>query len=175
MVAYAKRERKAPRPIVRHDPAPPSRSSPNTKNMSDINNTTITGRLVSEAMMRTARTGTLMAEFRLASNSCYKRKNGEQAKETAFVTCKAFGAWAEPLAKRRKGDVMVANGRLRTEEGEKDGVTHSDLVLICESLFFISPSSVSRGNEPQMAGIAASGNGDPSGGNGSPDPRMPPF
>jgi single stranded DNA-binding protein len=136
--------------------------------MSDINKTTLTGRLVRDPIIRNGSTGTLVGFFTLASNSSYKRKNGEPEKETAFIGCKVFGAWAEPLTRHKKGAMAVAHGRLKTEKWEKDGRAHSELVLICESLFFLAASPGAKGNDevpiPQVPPTT-----------GTPDSDGPPF
>ena len=109
--------------------------------MSDINTTTLTGRLVRTPILRHVNNGRLMGLFTLASNQRYKDKNGIMQEETAFVPCKVFGGWAEPLANHDKGDMAVVTGRLKTEKWEKDGTTRYELLLVCEALHFIAANN----------------------------------
>jgi single-strand DNA-binding protein len=135
--------------------------------MSDINNTTLTGRLVRDPIVRYAGNGTAVGFFTLASNQCYKSKQGEMQKETAFVSCKAFGGWAEALARHKKGEMLIASGRLKTEQWEKEGATRSELVLVCSALHFVASSASDRTQEepaddaPAGAAAVANGNGPP--------------
>ncbi len=121
--------------------------------MADINIATLTGRLVRDPNLRNCSGGTLMGYFTLASNQRYKDKAGAVQEETAFLPCKAFGRWAEPLANHRKGEMAIVSGRLRTETWEKDGVQQSQLILVCDSLHFVSPA-VKSSAPPAVSGMA---------------------
>ena len=119
-------------------------------NMSDINITIIAGRLVRDPVVRRAASGINWGTFSVASNYRYKPKNGEPRDETAVVACKAFGGWASALERHKKGDQALVTGRLVTEKWEKDGESHTQLVLICDSVRFFTlqnGSSVSSENE----------------------------
>lgn len=82
--------------------------------------------------------GGTCAQFTLASNHRYKGRDGNQQCETAFVLCKSFGAWAGSLQGRRKGELVVVAGRLKTESWEKDGTMHNQLTLICSSAHVVT-------------------------------------
>ena len=124
--------------------------------MSDANIVVITGRLVRDPILRRGESGNLWGVFTLAANYRYKDKGGNSQEETAFVPCKAFGGWAESLAKHKKGDTALVEGRVKTEAWEKNGQKHSQLTVICDSLKFImlqngSPASASIAEkEPAM-------------------------
>ena len=105
--------------------------------MSDLNNVTLTGRLVRNPDVRHGDSGHLWGVFSLASNYHYKDKSGAFQEETAFVDCKTFGRWAESLAKHRKGDTALVVGRLKTDSWEKDGHKQSRLAMVCDSVRFI--------------------------------------
>jgi single-strand DNA-binding protein len=109
--------------------------------MSDLNNATLTGRLVRDPELRRGDLGNLWGVFTLASNYHYKDKAGELQEDVAFVDCKTFGRWAEALAKHRKGDMALAVGRLKTESWEKDGRKQSKLLVICDSVRFFVPQN----------------------------------
>jgi single-strand DNA-binding protein len=109
--------------------------------MSDLNITTITGRLVRDPMLRRGESGNAWATFTLASNYHYRDKQGQFQEEAAFISCKAFGRIAESLARHKKGDTAIASGRLRTESWEKEGRTQSQTNLICDLLRFVTPQN----------------------------------
>ena len=107
--------------------------------MSDINITTLTGRLVRDPILRRTANDIASATFTVATNHCYKGKDGNRTEEVAFIPARVFGGWAESLARHSKGDALVASGRLRTESWQKDGSTKSQLIMVCDSVhFFVS-------------------------------------
>ena len=109
--------------------------------MSDLNIVTLTGRLVRDPDVRRGDSGNLWGVFTLASNYHYKDKGGTFQEEAAFVDCKAFGRWAESLAKRKKGDMALVAGRLKTDSWEKDGRKQYKLTVICDSVRFVVPQN----------------------------------
>jgi single-strand DNA-binding protein len=124
--------------------------------MSDLNIVTLTGRLVRDPDVRRGDSGNLWGVFTLASNYHYKDKGGAFQEEAAFVDCKTFGRWAESLAKRKKGDMALVAGRLKTDSWEKDGRKQYKLTVICDSVRFFVPQNGSSThtsvaeNEPAM-------------------------
>jgi len=124
--------------------------------MSDLNIVTLTGRLVRDPDVRRGDSGNLWGGVTLASNYHYKDKGGAFQEEAAFVDCKTFGRWAESLAKRKKGDMALVAGRLKTDSWEKDGRKQYKLTVICDSLRFFVPQNGSSThtsvaeNEPAM-------------------------
>jgi single-stranded DNA-binding protein len=48
--------------------------------------------------------------------------------------------------------MAIVSGRLRTETWEKDGIQQSQLILICDSLHFVSP--VKSSTAPEVPGVA---------------------
>jgi single stranded DNA-binding protein len=105
--------------------------------MTDINVTTLTGRLVRDPIIHHGATGGTCAQFTIASNHRYKNRDGNPQCETAFVLCKAFGAWAGSLQGRHKGDLILVAGRLKSESWEKDGTMRNQLTLICNSVHVV--------------------------------------
>jgi single-strand DNA-binding protein len=102
--------------------------------MIDINCTTLTGRLVSEPRIYNKGDSVGFALFTLASNQSYKNRDGSPQQETAFVNCKTFGMWAAELEGRKKGDLVIVAGRLKTETWEKNGENHTQLTLVCHTV-----------------------------------------
>lgn len=113
--------------------------------MSDMNIVTLTGRLVRDPEVRRADSGNLWGVLTLASNYHYRDKGGELQEEAVFVECKSFGRWAEASVKRKKGEMALVSGRLKTETWEKEGKKQYKLVVICDSLRFIGPQNAPSG------------------------------
>ena len=138
--------------------------------MADLNITVLSGRLVRDPITRN--NGSRMSFFTIAANRRYRDKSDNLQEETAFVACKCFGGWAEAVARHGKGDMLIAEGRLRTESWEAEGTTRSQLVLLCDSVQFVTP-------EPRAQGMAPSSNGTEKNPvmlpNGGPAPDAPPF
>ena len=105
--------------------------------MTDINTTTMTGRLTRDPVVKN--NGTPMGYFTLASNDRYRDKTGAVQTKTAFVFCKIYGAWTEALANRKKEDMVIVTRKLRSETWSDD-LSQPQLVLICNSLQFITIS-----------------------------------
>jgi single-strand DNA-binding protein len=117
--------------------------------MSDINLTTILGRLVRNPETRTAPSGVQVTSFHLAVNHHYQDKSKQWQEERAFVPCATFGKSAVALAQKHKGETVLVHGRLRTDTWQQDEGTHSRLVLIAESVHFIQPLP-----KPHVSGAA---------------------
>lgn len=100
--------------------------------MSDINIVVLLGRLVRDPLVRN--NGKKMATFCLASNRRYRDKSNTVQEETAFVACKCFGGWTDQIVGRKKGDTIIVEGRLRTENWTDEGTSRSQLVLVCDSV-----------------------------------------
>lgn len=80
-----------------------------------INSLTIQGRLVRDPERRALPSGQAVCQARLASVRAYQ-VNGEWREETTFLDVVAFASRAERLAERRKGDLLLIEGRLRQRE-----------------------------------------------------------
>lgn len=127
--------------------------------MSDINVTTITGRLTRDPLVNNGRTS--MGFFAVASHYHYRDTAGVLQEEVAFVPCKVFGAWCDTLRECHQADTVVASGRLRTETREKDGTKRTQLTLICNSLHPVRQVRASAGSqEPEPATACASSAGE---------------
>lgn len=122
--------------------------------MIDINSATLTGRLVREPQIYPKNGTSGFAVFTIAANYQFKGRDGEPQKEVAFVPCKAFGLWAASLEGRRKGDLLVVSGRLRSEQWEKDGTTHRQLTLVCDAVHAVTRAP--RAGLATTAGLNAS-------------------
>jgi single stranded DNA-binding protein len=141
------------------------KQSTRKKSMSNLNITVLMGRLVRAPIIRN--NGSKMGFFYIASNRRYRDKAEVAQEETAFVACKCFGGWTDALARHQKGDMVMVEGRLRTETWNNEGTSRSQLILVCDSVQFVvpeprpqNPSKPNDGDEHEHATAPAGGEAD---------------
>ena len=100
--------------------------------LSDINSVCISGRLAGDPVIWN--NGQEAAFFTVASKEFYRDQTGAWQLRKALVHAQVFGEQAQAVQNRRKWDMVMVAGRLRTE---RDG---SQLVLICDSVKFLRPA-----------------------------------
>jgi len=116
--------------------------------MSDLNHVVITGRLVRDPSI--SGNGSKSAFFRIAANRRYRTKTDSKQQETAYLNCKAFGGWADALVDGKQGDMVLVEGRLRTEEWASDaGTVRLELVVVVNSIRFINRGVAVRTSTPE--------------------------
>lgn len=98
-----------------------------------INHTTLQGRFVEDPVFGDTNSGTKYANFRLAWSEKYKEKETK-----CFLECKAFGGTAQFMEKfmNKRGQEIIVEGKLNTEEWEKDGQKRSKIALIVSNVHF---------------------------------------
>lgn len=69
---------------------------------------------------------TKVVNFTVAVSRFYRKQNGERDKDTVFILCEAWDTGADRIsAILKKGDPVLVEGSLKTENWEKDGQKHS--------------------------------------------------
>lgn len=98
-----------------------------------VNHLVFQGRLVDDVKTGQTTGGTDYANFRMAWSEKYKDKETK-----CFIECKAFGGTATFIGKylASKGTELLVEGKLNTEEWEKDGQKRSKLVLMVSGAHF---------------------------------------
>lgn len=98
-----------------------------------VNRTVLQGRLVDVPTFGSTTGGTDYANFRIAWSEKYKDKETK-----LFIDCKAFGGTATFMKNfmNQKGQEILAEGKLNTEEWEKDGQKRSKIALIVNGVHF---------------------------------------
>lgn len=98
-----------------------------------VNHLVYQGRLVEDPTFGTTNAGGRYANFRVAWSEKYKEKENK-----CFLECKAFGGTAEFLEKylNKKGQELLVEGKLNTDEWEKDGQKRSKIVLMVSNVHF---------------------------------------
>jgi single-strand DNA-binding protein len=106
--------------------------------MASFNKVFLMGNLTRDPEIRTLPSGSHLAEMTVAVNHKFKLADGTEREETCFARVTVFGRQAETCGQYlRKGRPVFVEGRLKTEEWEKDGKTVSRLAIIAERVQFL--------------------------------------
>lgn len=103
-------------------------------NMNNTNVVVIQGRLCWDPRVRTLLNGSTVANFTIAVNTRFKTRSGEVLEEVAYVNCVIWGPIAEWVGERKKPELLLVTGHLKTEEWEESGENRSKLVVICDQV-----------------------------------------
>lgn len=97
-----------------------------------INSFVLQGRLTKDVEFGTTTSGVAYANFTIAWNEKFN-----ESEQTLFMYCKAWRNTAELLHKHfKKGQELVAEGKLITETYEKDGVNKSSTRFVVDRVHF---------------------------------------
>jgi single-strand DNA-binding protein len=98
-----------------------------------VNHLVFQGRLVDVPTFGDTTAGIRYANFRLAWSEKYKEKETK-----CFLECKAFGGTAQFMEKymNQKGQEILVEGKMTTDEWEKDGQKRSKNVLMVGGVHF---------------------------------------
>lgn len=98
--------------------------------MPDLNTVTIAGRLTYEPELKYTAGGKAYCRFSIANTRHYKGSDGDRKEDTAFVNGILWGPPAEWLSQKvGKGRPVIVEGRLQSNEWEKDGVKHKEVSI----------------------------------------------
>ena len=101
-----------------------------------INKMILQGRLVKDVELKDVN-GFALAEFTVAWSEKYK-----ETETKCFLRCKAWRSNAEFVSKYfHKGQELIIEGRMETEEWEKDGQKQSRTLCNVEKVNFCGPKS----------------------------------
>lgn len=115
--------------------------------MPGFNKVMLIGNLTRDPQIKHLPSGTVVAEFGIATSRKYKSASGEDKEDTAFVDCAAFGKQAEVIGQFcQKGKPLFIEGRLKFDSWEDKigGGKRSKLSVVVENFQFLG----SRGREP---------------------------
>lgn len=94
--------------------------------MSSVNQIILLGRVGKDPEVRRLESGSVVANFTLATSETWKDKSGEKKEQTQWHNCTAWGNTAEIAEKYvHKGDLLFVSGKMVYEQYEKDGVRHT--------------------------------------------------
>lgn len=107
-----------------------------------VNRVIIAGVLGRDPQVRFLANEKAVASFSIAVNERFKDKNGEAKESTTWVDCEAWGRTAELVGQYlTKGKACLIDGRLKQDSWEKDGVKHTKLKVVAESVQFLGGKS----------------------------------
>ena len=117
-----------------------------------LNHLDYQGRMVADPELKTTNSGGYILNFRVAWSEKYKEKETK-----CFLECKAFAATAEFISKYfRKGDPIVVEGKLNTEEWEnQNGDKRSKIVLIVNGVHFCGKKEGGESGSAPAAAVPA--------------------
>lgn len=121
-----------------------------------INSVILTGRLTKNIDLRQTSTGKAMTYFTLAVNRVFKNEQG--VSDADFITCVAFGAQAENMARYlTQGSLIGVEGRISTRNFQgKDGNTVYVTEVIAGNVTFLE-SKKQQGNSYQFGQVHSVG------------------
>lgn len=126
-----------------------------------LNKVMIIGNLGADPEVRYTSSGTAIATARLATSESWKDKTtGEQQERTEWHRCKFFGKLAEIVGQYvKKGSQIYVEGKLRTEEYEKDGIKRYSTDIVCDEMQMLGKPD---GTKPKPAERSAAPSDDDS-------------
>lgn len=106
--------------------------------MGDLNQVTLTGRVVRDAELKRKGAELVICEFSLANN--YSKKTGETwSKKANFFNLAVFGKMAEALFPYlKKGALVGIEAELRQNQWEQEGKRHTSNELIVTGVQLLS-------------------------------------
>lgn len=104
--------------------------------MSDLNHTTMTGRLTRDPELRRTKNGQSVCQFTIASNKIWTNEKGKQ-EDTVFMDVVVWGKQAENISNiLRKGKYAMVTGRLKQESWENEGQRRSKIIINADTVDF---------------------------------------
>jgi len=87
-----------------------------------VNKVILIGNVGADPEVKTMDSGTMVANFNLATSETYKDKQGQKVVTTEWHRIVAWNKLAEILEKFvKKGQMLYVEGKIKTREYEKDG------------------------------------------------------
>jgi single-strand DNA-binding protein len=105
-----------------------------------VNKAIIVGNLGADPEVRYTKSGTALANMRIATNERWKDKSGQQQERTEWHRVTVFGNQAENCGKYlAKGRQVYVEGRIQTKKWEdNDGNTRYTTEIVAQSVQFLS-------------------------------------
>ena len=121
-----------------------------------INSVILAGRLTKNIDLRQTSTGKAMTYFTLAVNRVFKKEQG--VSDADFITCVAFGAQAENMARYlTQGSLIGVEGRISTRNFQgKDGNTVYVTEVVASNVTFLE-SKKQQGNSYRFGQVHSVG------------------
>ena len=118
-----------------------------------VNKIILQGRMVADAELKTVGDNISITEFTVAWSEMYK-----DTERKLFLRCKAWRGTADFISKYfKKGQQIIIEGSMQTEEWEKDGEKKSRTICTIEKADFCGSKSDNAGNTNNNSKVDADG------------------
>ena len=116
--------------------------------MSGVNKVILIGRLGKDPEVRNLDNGVAVANFTMATSESYKdRTTGEKKEVTEWHNIVLWRGLAEISQKYlHKGDLVYIEGKLRTRQWEKEGVTRYTTEVVADNMTMLGSRGGSAGS-----------------------------
>lgn len=95
------------------------------------NKVELLGRLGGDPEIKTLNSGTIVANFNLATWENRKKRDSDEWEQiTEWHEIQLWGDSAKKCEKYSKGDVVLIDGKIHTQTWEKDGQNHSKKIIV---------------------------------------------
>ena len=117
-----------------------------------VNKALLIGRLGADPEVRYTPDGTMVTNFRLATDLQWKDKNGEKLQKTEWHRIVTYGKLAEICSNYlSKGKLIFIEGRIQTRSWEdKDGVKRSTTEIIATNMQMLDSKGQARGQDASI-------------------------
>jgi single-strand DNA-binding protein len=124
--------------------------------MKGVNKVILVGSLGADPETRYSSAGAAITNIRVAVNEQWKDKSsGEMQKRTEWIRIKFFGRLAEIAGEYlKKGSQVYIEGKLRTEEYEKDGIKRYSTDVIADEMQMLGGKPDGASNPQRSSGKA---------------------
>jgi single-strand DNA-binding protein len=126
-----------------------------------VNKALLIGRLGADPEVRYTPDGTMVTNFRLATDLQWKDKNGEKLQRTEWHRIVAYGKLAEICSNYlSKGKLIFIEGRIQTRSWEdKDGVKRSTTEIVAANMQMLDSKGQMRSQDTAGADQAPASSG----------------
>jgi len=117
-----------------------------------VNKALLIGRLGADPEVRYTPDGTMVVNFRLATDLQWKDKNGEKIQRTEWHRIVAYGKLAEICSNYlSKGKLIFIEGRIQTRSWEdKDGVKRSTTEIVASNMQMLDSKGQTRSQDTEV-------------------------
>lgn len=106
--------------------------------MSSLNKAMIIGNVGKDPELKYMPNGKAVASFSVATSSKWKDQDGNQQEKTEWHNVTAFDKLAEIVGQYiKKGSKVYIEGKLQTDQWEKDGVKHYSTKIIASQMVML--------------------------------------
>ena len=106
--------------------------------MSSLNKAMIIGNVGKDPELKYGSSGMAVSTFSVATSSKWKDKEGNQQHKTEWHNVTAFDKLAEIVGQYiKKGSKVYIEGKLQTDQWEKDGVKHYSTKIIASQMVML--------------------------------------